>query len=269
MRESRPKRSRIRGLFSGAALGFLLGLVAKELDFATLVSFQGDRALIVLSSTAMGALLGLTRFERLLVVVAAAAFSLCILVGFARLPHGMGEPLVRREPPRKADAVFVLASGVQPDGDLSTVAMSRLLGGLELLGEGWAPRMVLSELPLPWPRYRDAAVELMDSLRLSNEILVVGPVLDTHDEAVAVSELARELGFERLLVGTSPSHSLRASRALEAAGVEVVSVPSVETTFDYENLGAVTRGDDRVRAFGVFIHEHVGLLYYRYKGWIR
>jgi len=269
MRESRPKRSRIRGLFFGAALGFLLGLVAKELDFATLISFQGDRALIVLSSTAMGALLGLARFERLLVVVAAAAFSLWLLVAFTPLTQWMGEPLVRRDRLQKADAVFVLASGVQPDGDLSTVAMSRLLGGLELLGEGWAPRMVLSELPLPWPRYRDAAVELMDSLRLSNEILVVGPVLDTHDEAVAVSELARELGFERLLVVTSPSHSLRASRALEAAGVEVVSVPSVETTFDYENLGAVTRGDDRVRAFGVFIHEHLGLLYYRYKGWIR
>src|SRR3990172_660542 len=209
MRESRPKRSRIRRLFFGGALGFLLGLVAKELDFATLVSFWGDRTLIVLSSTAVGALLGVARFERLLVVAAAAAVSLWILVAFTPLTHWMGEPLVRREPPRKADAVFVLASGVQPDGDLSTVAMSRLLGGLELLGEGWAPRMVLSDLPLPFPRYRDDAVELMDSLRLSNEILVVGPVLDTHDEAVAVSELARELGFERLLVLTSPSHSLR------------------------------------------------------------
>src|SRR3989304_3268570 len=163
MRESRPKRSRIRGLFSGAALGFLLGLVAKEVDFAPLVSFQGDRALIVLSSTAMGALLGLTRFERLLVVVAAAAFSLWILVAFTPLTQWMGEPLVRRDRLQKADAVFVLASGVQPDGDLSTVAMSRLLGGVELLGEGWAPRMVLSELPRPWPRDRDHAVELIDS----------------------------------------------------------------------------------------------------------
>ena len=269
MPESRPKRSRIRGLFFGAALGFILGLVAKELDFATLLSFWGDRALIVLFSTATGALLGLARFERLLVVAAAAAVSLWVIVAFTPLTHWMGAPLVRKDPLQKADAVFVLASGLQADGDLSTAAMSRLLGGLELLGEGWAPRLLLSELPLPWPPYRDAACDLMDSVGLSNEILVVGPVLNTHDEAVAVSELVRELGFERLLVVTSPSHSLRASRALEAAGVEVVSVPSVETSFDYENLGAVTRGDDRVRAFGVFIHEHVGLLYYRYKGWIR
>jgi hypothetical protein len=51
--------------------------------------------------------------------------------------------------------------------------------------------------------------------------------------------------------------------------VNVISVPSVETTFDYENLGAEVHGDDRVRAFGPLLHERVGLLYYRYKGWIR
>jgi uncharacterized SAM-binding protein YcdF (DUF218 family) len=269
MPESRPKRSRIRGLFFGAAFGFLLGVVAKELDFATLISFWGDRALIVLSSTAMGALLGVARFERLLVVAAAAGVSLWLVVAFTPLTHWMGAALVRRDPLQKADAVFVLASGLQADGDFSTAAMSRLVSGLELLGEGWAPRLVLSELPLPRPRYRDAACDLMDSLGLSREILVVGPVRNTHDEAVAVGELVRELGFERLLVVTSPSHSLRASLALEAEGVKVISVPSVETMFDYENLGAVIHGDDRVRAFGVFIHEHAGLLYYRYQGWIR
>jgi len=268
-RESRPKRSRIRDLFFGGALGFLLGLLAKELDFATLVSFHGDRTLVILSSVAMGAVLGFARFDKLLVLAATAGVSLWILVALTPLTEWMGEALVRRDPLQKADAVFVLASGLQADGDLSTAAMSRLLGGLKLLGEGWAPRLVLSELPLPWPRYRDAAYDLMDSLDMSQEILVVGPVLNTHDEAVAVGELVRELGFERLLVVTSPSHSLRASLALEAEGVSVVSAPSVETMFDYENLGAVIRGDDRVRAFGVFIHEYAGLWYYRWKGWIR
>jgi uncharacterized SAM-binding protein YcdF (DUF218 family) len=269
MPESRPKRSRIRGLFFGAALGFLFGLLAKELDFATLVSFHGDRTLVILPCLGMGALLGLARLERLLVLAATAGVCLWLLVALTPLTGWMGEGLVRKEPPAKADAVFVLASGLQPDGDLSSVAMSRLLGGLELLGKGLAPRLVLSELPLPWPRYRDAARDIMDSLGMSQEILVVGPVLNTHDEAVAVSKLARDVGIERLLVVTSPSHSRRACLALEAEGLEVISVPSVETDFDYENLGRVVRGDDRIRAFGDFIHEYAGLWYYRYKGWIR
>jgi len=62
---------------------------------------------------------------------------------------------------------------------------------------------------------------------------------------------------------------LRASLALEAEGIEVVTIPSVETMFDYQNLGTIARGDDRIRAFGVFIHEYAGLWYYRWKGWIR
>jgi uncharacterized SAM-binding protein YcdF (DUF218 family) len=259
----------MRGLFFGAALGFLLGLVAKELDLTTVISFHGDRTLLVLASAVAGALLGLVRFDKLLVLGAATVLSLWLLVALTPLTERMGEGLVRREPPQKADAVFVLASGLQQDGELSSVAMSRLLGGLELLGEGFAPRLVLSELPPPNPRYRDAAAALMNSLGMSHEILVVGPVLNTHEEAVAVGALAREVGFERVLVVTSPSHSLRASLALEAEGVNVISVPSVETTFDYENLGAEVHGDDRVRAFGPLLHERVGLLYYRYKGWSR
>jgi uncharacterized SAM-binding protein YcdF (DUF218 family) len=246
-----------------------MGLVAKELDVTMAISFYGDRTLVVLASAAAGALFGLARFDKLLVFGAATCLSLWLLVALTPLTQWMGESLVRRDPPQKADAVFVLASGLQHDGDLSTVAMSRLLRGLELLGEGWAPRLVLPELPSPGPRYRDAACDLMDSLGLSHEIFEVGPVHNTHEEALAVSELSRELGFERLLVVTSPGHSLRASLALEAEGVNVISVPSVETTFDYENLGDEVRGDDRLRAFGVLIHERVGLLYYRYKGWIR
>jgi uncharacterized SAM-binding protein YcdF (DUF218 family) len=265
----RTESTRLRRILLGAALGFLVGLVAKELDLAQLVSFHGDRARIVLSCAVLGGLLGLARFEKLLAATALASGFLWLLVVFTPLTYWIGEGLVRRDPLRKADAVFVLASALQGDGDLSTPAMSRLLGGLELLGQGWAPKLILSELPLPFPRYRDAARELMDSLGLSQEILTVGPVTNTHDEAVAVGRLYHELGFERLLVVTSPSHSLRASLALEAEGVEVISVPSRETMFDQENLGFVIRGEDRVRAFGIFIHERAGLRYYRHKGWIR
>ncbi len=267
--EPRPRRSPIRRFFFGAALGFLLGLVAKDLDFATLISFHGDRALIVLSSAAVGALLGLARFEKLLVLGATAVVSLWLAVAFTPLTQWMGEGLVRRDPLGKADAVFVLASALQADGELTTSAMSRLLSGLSLLGEGWAPRLVLSELPPPASQYAEAARKLMDSLGLSHEILQVGPVRNTHDEAVAVGALVRDRGFERILVVTSPSHSRRASRALETEGVKVISAPSVETAFDYENLRVAFRGDDRLRAFGPIIHEQVGLLYYRYKGWIR
>ncbi len=265
MPDTRPARR----FLTGAALGFFFALVAKELDFGTLVSFHGDRALVVPAAAAIGGILGLARLERLVAGASALAVALWLVVAFTPLTHWMGEGLVRRDPVEKADAVFVLASSLQRDGDLSTAAMSRLLGGLDLLGRGFAPRLILSELPPPSKRYRDAASNLMGALGLDHEILEVGPVSDTHDEAVAVGALARERGFERVLVVTSPSHSLRASLALETEGVNVISVPSMETQFDYENLRSSFEGDDRVRAFGPLIHERVGLLYYRYKGWIQ
>ncbi|MGH9336131.1 MAG: hypothetical protein ACRD21_20525, partial [Vicinamibacteria bacterium] len=170
MRDSRGAPSRLARFGLGAALGFLIGLVVKELDFTTLVSFHGDRTLVVLFSSLMGALVGLTPLSKLVAAFAWLCAALWLAVALTPLTHWMGEGLVRRDPLVKADAVFVLASGLQPDGDPSSVALSRLVSGLGLLGEGWAPRLVLSELPLPWPRYRDAACDLMDSLGLSHEI---------------------------------------------------------------------------------------------------
>lgn len=143
----------------------------------------------------LGGLLGLARFEKLLAGATTAAVWLWLLVAFTPLTHWLGEGLVRRDSVEKADAVFVLASSLQSDGDFSTAAMSRLLGGLDLLGRGLAPRLILSELPPPSRRYRDAASKLMSFLGLNHEILEVGPVSNTHDEAVAVGALARERGL--------------------------------------------------------------------------
>jgi uncharacterized SAM-binding protein YcdF (DUF218 family) len=255
-----------RNLFAGALLGFTIGLVARELDFPTVISYHGDRSLLVMAAALAGAVLGLTSLRTLLSLSAAACGILWLAVALTPLTAGMAEGLVRRDPIRSADAVFVLASGLQSDGELSTIAMSRLLKGLELLGQGLAPRLVLSELPRG-PRYRNAACEIMDAMGLEQEVVTVGPVRTTREEAVAVGNLVRELGLERVLVVTSPSHTRRAAAALEAEGVSVVSVPSIETQFDLENLDE-SQGDDRLRSFRSFLHEHAGLLYYRARGWL-
>jgi uncharacterized SAM-binding protein YcdF (DUF218 family) len=268
MPEARGGRSRFEELISGAALGCLVGLVAIDLDLTMLVSFWGDQALLVVASTLLGAVMGLASLRRLLLAAAAASALLWLAVGYSPLTRWMAARLDHREEPVPADAVFVLASGLQRDGELSNAAMSRLLKGLQLLGDGFAPRLVLSELPAPYPQYRDAACALMESFGLPNEIAVVGPVRNTHDEAVAVAALARDFDFRKVLVVTSPSHSRRAAAALEAENVDVVAVPSIETSFDFENLGRGAEGTDRIRAFGVLLHEYVGLLYYRMRGWI-
>lgn len=261
-------RSRFRELATGLALGLLAGLIVKELDLTTVVSYHGDRSKVVLAAAIVGGVMGLTALRRLLAIGTSLLVALWLVVCWTPLASWMGESLPRRDPLERADAVFVLGSGLQPDGELSSEAMTRLVHGLELLGEGWASRLILTELPEPWPRYKDAACELMDRLGMSQEVIAIGPTRNTHDEAVMVAELARDWGFEKIIMVTAPSHTRRAAAVLEAQGVHVIASPSTQVLFDLENLSTVARGDDRTRAFGVFLHEYVGLWYYQMRGWL-
>ena len=262
-----PRRAVWKEVLTGACYGLLAGILIKDLDLTTVVSFWGDRSLVAASAALVGAALWPTRLRGLL---GWGVLSLAILwsaAAFTPLTTWMARGLERRDALRKADAVFVLASYLQQDGEFSTAAMSRLLRGLELLAEGWAPRLILPELP-HGPSYRSAACEFMNRFGLDYEIVSVGPVRSTHDEAIAVAEAARDFGFEHLLVVSSPSHTRRAAAALEAQNIRVTSVPAQETTFDYGNLHDNWRGDHRLRAFPMLVHEHVGLLVYRLRGWI-
>ena len=262
-----PKKAVWKDALTGASFGLLAGILIKDLELTTIVSYWGDRSLVAASAALVGAALWPTRLRGLLGLAVLSLAILWVAVAFTPLTTWMAQGLERRDPLRKADAVFVLASGIQKDGDLSTAAMSRLLRGLELLGEGWAPRLILSELP-HGPSYRSAACELMNRLGLDHEVMSVGPVRNTHDEAVAVAEAARDFGLDHLLVVSSPSHTRRAAAALEAQNLRVSAVPSQETTFDYGNLHDNWSGDHRLRAFPNLLHEHVGLFAYQLRGWI-
>jgi uncharacterized SAM-binding protein YcdF (DUF218 family) len=189
-------------------------------------------------------------------------------VGFTPLTAWMAEGLPRRDPVENADAVFVSASNLQQDGDPTPHALARLLRGLELVAEGRASRLVLSELRPPKPSYVPLARAEMERLGLHAEILTVGPVVNTHDEAVAVAALARERGWKRILLATSPTHSRRAAATLEHEGIAVLSSPCLEVLYDLENLDDWETVDDRFYAFGSLVHERLGLFVYRRRGWI-
>jgi uncharacterized SAM-binding protein YcdF (DUF218 family) len=263
--EETSSRERWRRAGLGAALGALTGLIAKELDLPSLVSYWYARAPLVLLSALLGALLWQTRLRWLVGALSGAAFGLWLLVAFTPLSRLLARDLSRRDAPSSADAVFVLSSGLQADDELTSAAMTRLLRGLELLEGGKAPRIILSELHPPQPSYALPARELMKNLGLDQELLTVGPVGNTRDEAVAVAALFRARGWRRLLVVTTPAHSRRACAAFEREGLEVTCLPSTETRYDFENL---EKSDDRIFAFGGLLHEWIGLFVYRQRGWL-
>jgi uncharacterized SAM-binding protein YcdF (DUF218 family) len=264
MSEERPA-SDPRDTAAGLVLGALAGLLAHELQLGPLFSFHRDTALLVPIGAALGALAGAFRLRSLAAAAAGTLLALWLVIAFSPLCAWLARDLVRRDPLRPADAVFVLGSKVQDDGDLTALATTRLLRGLEILAQGHAPRLVIADMPGTRPSYEPATRELMRALRVPGELLMLKGARNTHDEAELAARLFRERGWRLVIVVTSPSHSQRATAAFERAGVAAISVPSEETLFDLEHL---SRPGDRLAAFPALVHERLGLWVYRRRGWI-
>jgi uncharacterized SAM-binding protein YcdF (DUF218 family) len=247
----------------GLALGAFLGLVVKDLDLAALTPFEGPREALVVLVALAAAASWLAGLRRTLLTACLVAVALWAVVAFTPLCPALASGLVQSEVVEPSDAVLVSAAALSPGEPARGELRSRLLRGVELVARGKAPLLVVFQGEAM--RAEDAA-ELMELLGVGAEKLVTLPGGgSTHDEAVAVARLSRERSWRLVAAVTSPLHSSRMGAALVRQGVNVVLVPSLETRFDALSLG---RASDRVAAFGTVIHEQMGLLVYRLRGWV-
>jgi uncharacterized SAM-binding protein YcdF (DUF218 family) len=94
---------------------------------------------------------------------------------------------------------------------------------------------------------------------------------NTHEEALLVSELAKERQWKRIILVTSGYHMKRAEALFRKLGVPVVPVAC-----DFLGLGALESkrpinpfpGADGFRQLELYLHEKIGWAYYRLRGWI-
>lgn len=248
-------------------LGLLGGLLATQLQLQGLLSYWRSSSPLVVAAALVGALLCALGWRSLVRLAVALLLGLWLVVCFTPLAARLAQPLVRRDPlPARADAIFVFSSSLQPDGEPTATAAARLLRGLELLAERRAPRLLVTELPPPIARVEPLLRAEMARLSLPGELLALGPIRNTHDEALVVADLCRQHGWRTVIAVSSPTHTRRAAAVLEAQGLEVFAAPSVETLYDLEGL---YRPDDRLPAFGAALHDLVGYRVYQLRGWIR
>jgi uncharacterized SAM-binding protein YcdF (DUF218 family) len=252
---SRWHRDRIA---AGALAGALAGFFARDLGLAEIASAWVPAALLGALVAGLGGIVAVRAGVAVLGVVWLAA-------AFTPLAAWSAQGLTRRDALRAADAVVVLGSRLQSDGEPTAVAHARLLHGLEALRAGWARRLVVTELGAPAPSHAALARAAMARLGLEQEVASVGPVTRTRDEAVQVARLFREKGWGAAIVVTSPTHSRRACAAFERAGLAVVCSPCSETLYDLEQLD---RPPERLKAFASALHERAGLWLYARRGWI-
>jgi len=256
---------RERAIF-GAMTGLVAALFARDLDLTTLVSFWGDRLILLPLGAAIGAACAMTRLRTVLYAATAGLGVLWIAVAYGPVSRLLADGLTRDDTLRPADAVLVLSSRMQRDGDPTSAQMARLYRGLELVKDGLAPRLIISELPRPDARQRPFVERMLARFRPEAELVVLEVVRNTHDETRLAAQYMKAHGLKRIIVTSSPTHTFRGAALLEMEGLEVAATPSIETLFDIENLD---RPEERLRAFGAIIHERVGLIVYRRRGWIR
>lgn len=106
---------------------------------------------------------------------------------------------------------------------------------------------------------------------VSIPVFSLGGCSDTHDEAVKVAALAKHNGWQRVALVTSAYHMRRTQAVFTKAGTNVVPVPC-----NYES--APMRGRQlswfnvpnasHLQVFETWMHEVIGLLIYRLRGWI-
>ena len=110
------------------------------------------------------------------------------------------------ESPRKADLLLVLG------GDWSG---RRMLKAAELMKQGYAPRIIVSNGPYFYGRPEsDLAADFAAARGYDRSSMICIQRLNssTQDEAGSISPLIRSLGAHSVLIVTSPSHTARARR---------------------------------------------------------
>jgi uncharacterized SAM-binding protein YcdF (DUF218 family) len=182
-------------------------------------------------------------------------------------------------PRERADAVLVLGGFGQAfpqsfTGFEFSDAGDRIFTGMTLVREGKAGVMVVSGsgtgVP-PEPVEAKTASAWVDSLKvLPTPVQVLAPCRNTHDEAVAMKNLAQTNGWKNIILVTSAWHMRRAAATFRKAGLDVVPVGC-----DFQGHAALLRPRvslvPRAQSLiwlKLWGEENLGYVFYRLQGQI-
>ncbi len=219
----------------------------------------------------------------LVVLLVALAWTWTLATPFAA--QALARSLEARFEPRDADdlppvdAIVVLGGGVSPQatprpGHNLLQGADRIWFGAELYRAGKAPLVIVTGAR-PFldagPTAAAAAGDVLQRLGVPGEAVVApGRSRRTFTDAQVVHARLEKRDLTSVLLVTSAMHMPRALATFRRAGIEAFPAPT-----DYEVTHA--RGVDEyawlpdAAAFwqsGRALHEYVGLLWYRWQGWI-
>lgn len=180
-------------------------------------------------------------------------------------------------PEGEAQAIVVLASYVLPATALRpypVVAEDTYLRCLHAawLHEHWQPLPVLASGGGPHgnsgPSFASTMGEVLRQQGVpSTMIWTEDRSESTHEAAVYAVEILRSKGIQRIALVTEAYHMPRAEGSFRRAGIEVIAAPC---RFHSAQLSwaELLPGPEAINQNGSVLHEWVGMLWYRARGWV-
>lgn len=181
----------------------------------------------------------------------------------------------------EADVVVALGGGFYvSENDMFGFALSaggsRVLTALELVRRGKARALVLGGSGPLAGKPGVAASSLVQEWVLASGMTTVavtnlGLCANTHDEALRFKALSAQRGWRKVILVTSALHIPRSVAVFAAQGIAVVPVAC-----DFQAYGVPSmRGDfspfprqSRFHQLALYLHEKIGWLAYRWRGWV-
>jgi len=263
----RPSREQVLQFGAGALLGFFTWIGYGQLSLIDLFAGSGLNGLFV--CMLLGGLVYLSSARAIMWASAGGLAFMMLVVGYTPIMRGAAHSLIRSDPVTTVDAVVVLSSSVSEDRLLDPQAVDRLLTGMELVGNGVAPNLVVTSISVKGAKGNISSLEDQTSLvRLGGgrvNLFSTAVVSTTHDEAIEVARIAQSQRWTSVAVVTSPLHTKRACATFEKQGLKVVCFPARSRDVA---VGALRGSSDRLRAFQLWLYESLATSEYRRRGWI-
>lgn len=187
-------------------------------------------------------------------------------VYFTPVSGWMAEGL--RVPPleQKADVIVVLGGGVHRNGVLTSYALERTVHGITLYHRRMADRIVFAGgNPMRYtvgPESKSMGKLAADLNVPAGAVFTEEESKTTHENATLVKKLLGDSFNGKILLVTSQTHMKRAAGAFRVEGMEVYPAP---TPWKEQYL----MNWDRLKLFNACVHEYLGIVWYRYKGWYK
>ena len=224
------------------------------------------------------------RLARILVLVQVGVLVICsmpLVANQLAVWWESGFPPMAVELSPTADAVVILggATGSAQVPRLVTEltdSSDRVLHGARLFRAGKVPLVIVSAGNLPW---LDSGVPEAHGIRdLLVEWGVEGSAVlldkgsrNTYENALNTRERVAAHGMDRVLLVTSAWHMRRAVATFRTVGIDVIPSPTdfLGSWSSHLNLLDLLPSSGALEVTTVVLKEMLGILYYRWRGWIR